>query len=223
MVEVLRRAARASAIAVLLLASAPAAPVAAGTDAFAATRAYQELVKSTAGIRTMSADIEVDTHLRSFPPISLTFHGHTYFQAPDKSAVVFDDVPNMLKKMMSDSPSIAPAPRWRAVYDVTVAGDDGTDTVFHLVPKAPGSKLDHIDAIVDDASGLVTEYDFADKDGATTTTHNSYTRVEGHEVPDAQTGSSQGHGYRADVVTRFSNYRLNAPLPPDAFSGEPSE
>jgi len=220
MVEPLRRTACAGAIAALLVAaSAPRA--AADTGDFAATRAYQELVKSTAGIRTMSADIEVDTHLRSFPPLSLTFHGHTYFQAPDKSAVVFDDVPSMLKKMMSDSPSIAPAREWGTFYDVTVTGDDGTDTVFHLVPKDPGSKLDHIDATVGDASGLVTQYDFADKDGATTTTHNSYTRVAGHEVPDAQTGSSQGHGYRADVVTRFSNYRLNGPLPPDAFSGEP--
>jgi hypothetical protein len=200
---------------VLFLGTSAGAP--AGETGFTTNPAYRHLVKNALGIRTLSSDIAVQTKLRGFPPISLTLHGHSYFEAPDKTATVFDDVPGPLKKMISDSPSIAPAMTWPEVYDVTIASQEAGKTTFHLVPKDADSKLDHIDAVVSDSTGLADEYDFASKDGATTTTYNTYVRISGHELVASQTGVSRGHGYHADVSTSFSNYQINGDLPPGAF------
>ena len=199
---------------ILLLAASPPAPGGAG---FTASAAYRQLVKNWAGIKTLSSDIQVQTKPRGFPPISLTLHGHTYFEAPDKLTTVFEDVPGVLKEMVSERPSIAPPQAWPDVYDGTILRDEGGKRTFRLVPKDTDSKLDHVDAIVNDATGFVEEYDFESKDGAATTTYNVYASVSGHDLVAFQTGVSRGHGYSADVTTRFSHYEINGQLPADAF------
>jgi hypothetical protein len=198
----------------LLLAASP--PMQGNAD-FTAAPAYRQLLKNWNGIKTLSSDIEVRTKPRGFLPISLTLHGRTYFEAPDKFTTVFDDVPGLLKKMVSERPSIAPPQAWPDVYDGTIVSDEGGKTTFRLVPKDAASNLDHIDAIVSDATGFIDEYDFASKDGAATTTYNVYASVAGHDFVAFQTGSSRGPGYSADVTTSFSHYEINGQLPANAF------
>lgn len=175
------------------------------------------MVRQSAGIRSSICDIEVQTKLKSFPPASFTFHGHSYFQAPDKQTVTFDNVPGPLRGMFRDSPHIAPAAVWPSVYEVTVAGDDGSTTTFHLVPKDSNSAIDHADVFVDDRTGLVSQFGFTNRNGSTVTTNNTYQRVGAHMVVAGQTGTADGHGYRAAVTSTFSNCQFNVPLPPGAF------
>ena len=204
-----------------LLTAALSAPLAAAPADLDRSIAYRHLLRNSAGIKTLVADIDVETHMKSFPPVSLHFHGHTYFRAPDHDAVVFDNVPGPLKRMMADSPSIAPVRIWPDVYDITVLEDDGTETTFHLVPKDPTASLDHVDVVVGDETGLVREYRFANKNGATTTTDNVYTRIGSHEFVSSQTGTAGGHGYHADIETHFSNYEINVDVPDDVFTPAP--
>jgi hypothetical protein len=208
------------AFAALALILATGATSQAAGPSFAASAAYRNLVKNSGGIKTLSSVVDVQTKLRGFPPITLRLHGHSYYEAPLKSATVFENVPGPLKKMLSDSPSIAPAAAWGDVYEVTIESDVAGKSTFHLVPKDAASNLDHIDALVNDASGLVEEYDFESKNGASTTTYNSYTVVSGYPLVTSQTGTSHGHGYNADVTTSFSNYEINGQLPAGAFDKE---
>src|SRR5579864_9406661 len=76
------------------------APAGAAPGGPFASPAYKKMVAQNAGLRAFEADIEVHTKLRSFPPVSLTFKGKTYFQAPDKSATRFENVPGPLKGMV---------------------------------------------------------------------------------------------------------------------------
>jgi hypothetical protein len=199
---------------ILLLAASPPAP---NEAPFTTNAAYRQLVKNWAGIKTLSSDIAVQTKPQGFLPISLTLRGHTYFEAPDKFTTVFEDVPGLLKKMVAERPSIAPPQAWPDVYDGTIVSDEGGKSTIRLVPKDAESKLDHIDATVNDTTGFVEKYDFEGKNGAATTTYNIYTFVLGHALVSFQSGVARGHGYAADVTTSFSNYEINGRLPADAF------
>ncbi|MFY9779087.1 MAG: hypothetical protein WAJ85_01080 [Candidatus Baltobacteraceae bacterium] len=178
---------------------------------------YLKMLRWSAGVRSSVADIEVRTSMRSFPPASFTFHGHSYFKAPDKQAVVFDDVPGLMRGLVKDSPSIEPVPLWPERYDATVVGDDGTTTTFHLVPKDSQSQLASADVEVADATGLVTRYTFNNANGSSVTTEQTYERIGSHEVVASQVGHARGHGYNAEVTTVFSNYRFNVPVSDDVF------
>jgi hypothetical protein len=180
--------------------------------------AYKNLLKLQRGIKSSIAVIEVRTKMRSFPPMSLTFRGHSYFQAPDKQTVVFDNVPGILKGMVKDSPSLAPAAAWPAEYDVTVSGDDGTATTFHCEPRDPDATLASADVVVDDRTGEMTQLSFKNKNGSETTTQQTYQRIGGHDVIVSQSGKSQGPGYKADVETTFSDYQFNVSIPADVFA-----
>ncbi|MGP6157450.1 MAG: LolA family protein [Vulcanimicrobiaceae bacterium] len=195
----------------LSLGTAPAA------NSLRSNPVYGKMLRWGAGIRTSVADIEVHTHMRSFPPASFTFHGHSYYEAPDKQAVVFDDVPSLMRGLVKDSPTIEPVPVWPEYYDGTVAGDDGTTTTFHLVPKDSQSKVASADVDVDDTTGLVARYTFTNQNGSTVDTEQTYEPLGRRQVVASQIGHARGHGYNAEVTTTFSNYRFNVPLSDDVF------
>jgi hypothetical protein len=179
--------------------------------------AYKNLVKLQHGIKSSVAVIEVHTKMRSFPPMSLTFRGHSYFQSPDKQIVIFDNVPGILKKMVADSPSIAPAAAWPAEYDVTVTGSNATTTTFHCEPRDPNGPLAFADVDIDQQTGQMATLHFKNRNGSETTTQQTYDRIAGHDVIVSQTGQSRGPGYKADVTTTFSNYQFNVAIPADVF------
>jgi len=180
--------------------------------------AYRDLIRLQRGVKSSVAVIEVRTKMRSFPPISLTFRGHSYFQWPDKQVVVFDNVPGIIKGMVKDSPSIAPAAAWPTEYTVNVLEDNGTTTTFHCEPTDPNATLASADVALDDKTGEMAELHFTNKNGSETTTQQTYQRLSGHDVIVSQTGKSQGPGYRADVETTFSDYQFNVPISPDVFT-----
>jgi hypothetical protein len=103
------------------------------------------------------------------------------------------------------------------MYAATIESDQNGKTTFRLIPKDPDSGLDHVDAVVNDATGFVEEYDFDGKNGTATTTYNTYAQVSGYALIVSQTGVSRGRGYHADVTASFTNYAINTQLPPNAF------
>ena len=180
--------------------------------------AYLQMLRGNRDVRSSVADIEVQTHLTSFPPVTLTFHGHSYFRAPDKQNVVFDDLPRMLSGMVKDSPSLLPAAAWPNRYDVAVVDSSVTHVAaFHVTPRDANDPLESADVTVDDRTGLVSRFVFNNKNGSTVTTDQTYSQVGKYEFLTAQTGSARGPGYRAEVTTTFSNYRVNVRVPDSVF------
>jgi hypothetical protein len=169
-------------------------------------------------VRSSIADIEVRTHITSFPPMRLSFHGHAYFRAPDKQSVVFDDVPGVLHGMVKDSPAIVPAPAWPKHYRVSVVdrSADGV-AIFHLMPRNEDDPLESADVTVDDSTGLVSRYEFYNKNGSTVTTDQTYVTIGKRQFVASQTGNAKGRGYRAEVITTFSNFQVNVPVPDEVF------
>src|ERR1700676_2482014 len=201
-----------------LLSGAPPHGSGAAQPSYLSHSAYMDLIRLQLACKSPLALMKVHTKRQSFPPISLTFRGHSYFQWPDKQVVVFDNVPGMIKAMVKDSPSIAPAAAWPTDYTVSVLEDNGTTTTFHCEPRDPNATLASADVALDDKTGEMAALHFTNKNGSQTTTQQTYQRLSGHDVIVSQTGTSQGPGYRADVETTLSDYQFNVPISPDVFA-----
>jgi hypothetical protein len=184
---------------------------------YASNLAYRQLLRLQRGVTSSIATIEVHTKMRSFPPVSITLKGHSYFQAPDQQAVVFDNVSGILKGMIKDSPSLAPAAMWPQDYDVTIASDDGASTTFHLISRDPNDVVQTADVTVDDRSGEIGQLNFMNRNGSESTNQQTYGRFGSRDVVVSSTGSTHGPGYKADTETTFSDYQFNVPIPPDVF------
>jgi len=185
---------------------------------YAANPAYRHLLRLQRGLRSSVATIEVHTKMRSFPPMSITLRGHSYFLAPDQQAVVFDNVSGILKGMVKDSPSIAPAAMWPTDYDVSVVSDDGASSVFHIVTRDPSDIVQSADVTADDQTGEMTQLHFVNRNGSESTNQQTYARFGSYDVVVSSTGSTHGPGYKADTETTFSDYQFNVPIPPEVFA-----
>ncbi len=189
-------------------------------DAFTRDPAYKKMVAMNRDVRSSIADIEVHTKVKSFPPMSLTFRGHSYFKAPDRQRVVFDNVPGMIEGMVKDSPSIAPAALWPQHYHVTVEKLGGGLRTFHLTALSAADPISAANVTADAKSGLMSRVSFVGRNGSTVSNDLTYMPLGKHMVVATQSGSAAGKGYKADVTTTFSNYRLNAAVDDAVFTKE---
>ena len=180
---------------------------------------YARMQHVNDGLRSYAAVLHVDVTTHGFPYISPSLDGTAYFQAPDRSAVVFDTVPLLANQFKKVYPTLEPPSEWPKIYDVTPLADDGTTTQFRLVRKKNG-RIDHVDVSVDDATATVTSMAYFYKDGGSIAFQQTYQQIDGNYVIKTQTGKVDIPHYSADVASTFSNYRLNVKIDPQVFATE---
>ena len=105
----------------------------------------------------------------------------------------------------------------RAEAYVTPVSDDGTTAQFRLVRKKNG-RIDHVDVTVDDRTATVTAMTYIYKDGGSISFQQTYAVVDGNYVIKAQSGKVDLPSYHADVVSSFSNYKLNVQIDQQVFA-----
>ena len=200
--------------AVLTMSSLAAAPSGGSGDASAV---YERMQKVNAGLKSYQADLHVDVTTHGFPFISPSLDGKAYFEQPDKNAVIFETVPALANQFKKVYPQLEPPSEWAQTYDVTPVSDDGTTAQFRLVRKKNG-RIDHVDVAVDDRTATVSSMSYIYKDGGTISFQQTYTVVDGNYVIKAQSGKVDLPAYHADVVSSFSNYKLNVPIDQQVFA-----
>jgi len=123
-----------------------------------------------------------------------------------------------LRGMVKDSPRILPASAWPKHYVVSVVDRsvEGVAT-FELKPRDETDPLETAVVTVDHKTGLVSRYEFFNKNGSTIVTDQTYQQIGKHQFVVATTGNVRGSGYRAEVATTFSNYHINVPVPDEVF------
>jgi len=199
----------------LIVASLGVASADPGSDS--AVAVYARMQKINAGLESYQADLHVDVTTHGFPFISPSLDGKAYFERPDKNAVIFDTVPALASQFKKVYPQLEPPSEWPTVYDVTPVSDDGTSAQFRLVRKKNG-RIDHVDVTVDDATATVTSMTYIYKDGGSISFQQTYAVVDGNYVIKAQSGKVDLPAYHADVVSSFSNYKLNVPIDQQVFA-----
>jgi len=177
---------------------------------------YKRMTQLNAGLRTYKADVHLDVALKSFPYISPSLDGNVFYKQPDKQAVVFDTVPALASQFKKVYPKVDPPSAWLKLYDVTVMSDDGSTTIFRLIPKKNG-RVEHLDVRADDATATVKGYTWTYKDGGFVTFDQTFKTVSGNYLIDKQTGHVELPSYKADVNSSFSNYQLNVSIADTVF------
>ena len=180
---------------------------------------YKRMLALNGDLRSYKAAVHVDVALKSFPFLSPSLDGVSYYKQPDRQAVVFDTVPTLASQFKKVYPNVDPPSRWPELYDVSVAGDTGGATTFRLVPKKSG-RVAHLDVKVDDATATISAYTWTYTDGGSVAFEQTFKNVGRDYLIDKQSGHVDLPSYKADVVSNFSHYELNVALPNDVFDGK---
>jgi hypothetical protein len=167
-------------------------------------------------VRTYKASVHVDVVLKSFPFLSPSLDGTSYYRQPDRQAVIFDTMPSLASQFKKVYPNVDPPSRWPALYDVTLTSDAGGATTFRLVPKKNG-RVAHLDVVVDDATATIRAYTWSYTDGGSVAFEQTFKSVGNDYLIDKQSGHVDLPSYQADVTSKFSHYELNVALPSDVF------
>jgi outer membrane lipoprotein-sorting protein len=201
------------AVVLVCVAGAPA-PVYAQTTFDPRTDAvFQKMLGVNKGLQSYEAHVDVQTRL---PLGSFTLHG-TLYDLGDRSKVVFDHVPAIARSSVENQPSIGAASNWPKLYAISLISRTPGLTTYRLVPvSAEGVRS--IDAVVDNASGLVQEYVWSNTNGLTITSDQTYELVGGYQLVGSVTSKTRGAGVRADSTTTFTNYQLNVTVPESVFT-----
>ena len=200
----------------LTLALALRLPANAATPDVTTNDLYKRMLALNGDLRSYKANVHVDVALKSFPFLSPSLDGVSYYKQPDRQAVVFDTVPALASQFKKVYPNVDPPSRWPELYDVSVASDAGGSTTFRLVPKKSG-RVAHLDVKVDDATATISAYAWSYTDGGSVAFEQTFKSVGRDYLIDKQTGHVDLPSYKADVASNFSHYELNVALPSDVF------
>jgi len=204
-----------------VLAFLAAAAVVAASGPLRATAAaddlYGRMQHVNSGLNSYQADVTVAVKMNSFPFLSPTLEGKSYFKKPDKAAVQFQTVPALAGQLKKVVGQAEPPSSWPKLYDVTQTGDDGTTASFRLVRKKNG-RIDHVDVKADDKTATVTEMVYYYKDnGGSIRSDYSYEQIGGNWLIKSQSGKIDIPHYNADMASTFTNYKLNVAIDDNIF------
>jgi MFS family permease len=136
-----------------------------------------------------------------------------------RSRASFDNVPAIAKSTVENQPSIGAASGWSKQYAISVVSRTADATTYRLLPLAH-ERVRSIDAVVQNASGLVQRYVWSNSNGLTITSDQTYESVGGYQLVGSTSTKTRG-GVRADSQTTFTNYQLNVALPDSVFTASP--
>jgi hypothetical protein len=189
------------------------------TSAASAAAVYGRMQKVNAGLTSYTASLKLDIASHSFPYLSPKLTGTAYYKKPDKNAIHFDQVPALADKFQSVYPQLEPPAEWNAIYVVTPLSDDGTNSTFKLVRRKNG-RIDHIDVKVDDKTATIatmTWFYKEDAGGGSISLNVEYMPVGGNYVVKSATGHVDIPTFNADIVTAFSDYKINVAVADRVF------
>lgn len=167
-------------------------------------------------LHAYQANIHVDIALHTFPYISPSLDGTYYHKEPSKDKIAFNTVPAIAAQFNKIYPHVESPSRWKRVFVITNQGDDGTRTTFKLVPRIRG-RIDHITVKVDDKTATIGQMTWNYNDGGFATLTQTFTQIKGNYIASSQTGHVEVPNYNADVVSSFSNFKLNPSIPDSVF------
>lgn len=169
-------------------------------------------------LKSYTAAIHADVTLHAVLPLSPSLDGTYYHKEPNKDKIVFTSgLPVIAEQFSKVYPHVESPARWNDVYYVSVESNNGRDTVFKLVPRKHG-RIDHIDATVDDRLATVVQLRWNYVDGGYAVLDQTYTKIDGNYLVAAQKGHIEVPHYSADMSSRFSDFRLNVPIPDSVFA-----
>jgi hypothetical protein len=168
-------------------------------------------------LNSYTASAHLSAILHVVIPVQKSFDGTVYYLRP-KRKIAFQNVPSELsqfKDLVSSTPTYDEAAEQ---YTITPLTDDGTVSMYSLVPKKTGGRVKNVTVTVDDSSALVKRAVWSYANGGSLTFNQTYMTLGAYRLPSKATISARFPGYSVDGTLTFSGYQPNATVSPSVFS-----
>jgi hypothetical protein len=126
-------------------------------------------------------------------------------------------LPFIAKQFSKVYPEVPSPSQWQSLYIISTESDDGTATTFKLVPRKH-SRIEHIDAKIDDKSAEVLSMRWNYNDGGYALLNQAYGDADGHRLVVSQNGKFDTPHYNADMKSTFSGFKVNVAIPDSVFA-----
>lgn len=178
----------------------------------------QRMIAASGSVKSYTADVHADVAMHTFPYLSPTLDGTYYHKEPSKNKIIFTSgLPFIAKQFSKVYPEVPSPSEWDRIYVVTTESDDGGATTLKLVPRKH-SRIDHIDAKIDDKTAEVISMRWNYNDGGYATLEQTYGQVSGHLLVTQQSGHFEVPHWNADLKSTFSNFKIDAQIPDSVFT-----
>ena len=172
------------------------------------------------GLHSFESSISMDIHERSFPFMRVHLNGSTYFQAPDRYAVVFNNLPHYMKGLPKAYASMLNVAHWPSEFAIKRNGtrhcSDHDEIALELTPRSRESDLEHARAYVDPNAWTVNEVDWTFQKMEFDIVQSF--QMEGpFRVLSGNQANIRVPYARATATTTFANYRTNVAIDENIF------
>ncbi len=202
----------------LLALSAPTQPLRPMT----AAAIVDKMLDRNPGLTSYRARVHVTTHMLSFPFLSPTLDGTTYYKRPSKFVVVFDRVPAYAAGFSKIFNNVGDPGAWSKDNIVSYAGTrvwSGRPVyILTVAPRQYSDILAYAHAIVDPATWELVEMTWHYRDGGTISMRQWYRRENGYDVL-AEQSAEINFRVRASSHATYGKYQMNVPIADSVFTG----
>lgn len=179
------------------------------------------MARVNAGLASYKVPMSLDVDLHRPLPLSLPMRATYYYKQPDRTEVVFENVPDAAQAFKHVYASLGAPSTWEKKFDVTLAGTTVVSgrqrATLRLVPKDPGALKDELIG-VDVADAVIVHAEWRYNDGGTILMDQQNERVREYVLPRHQTATVNLSAYDANVKSTFGDYELNVDFPDSVFT-----
>ncbi len=174
------------------------------------------------GLRSYRVRVHVTTRMFSFPFLSPTLDGTSYYKRPSKFVVVFDRVPAYAAGFSKIFNNVGDPGAWSKDNVVSYAGTrewSGRPVyVLKIAPRQYSDILAYARAIVDPDSWELVEMTWHYRNGGTISMRQWYRREHGYDVL-AEQSAEINFRVRATSHATYGTYQMNVPISNSVFTG----
>jgi hypothetical protein len=167
-------------------------PIAAepASDVTAAHEIIAKMIDREPALQSYRSRVHVDVHMLSFPFLSPTLDGTSYYRHPGSYEVVFDRVPFYAKAFSRLFDDVGDAAAWEKDHDVSLDGTQVVDgrslVVLRLTKKIHSTILDHALAFIDPATYQLEQMEWDYTSGGKIVMIQTYRSENGYSVLASQ-------------------------------------
>ncbi len=187
-----------------------------------ATAIVDKMLDRNPGLTSYRARVHVTTRMLSFPFLSPTLDGTSYYKRPSKFVVIFDRVPVYATGFSKIFNNVGDPGSWSKENTVSYAGTrtwSGRQVyLLTIAPRKYSDILAYAHAIVDPATWELVKMTWHYRDGGTISMRQWYRRENGYDVLSEQSAEINFR-VRASSRATYGSYQMNVPISNSVFVG----
>lgn len=186
-------------------------------DAFSEQTASLDLLRRAVNpnptLNSYIASAQLSATLHVVIPVHKSYNGTAYYLRP-KRKIEFQNVSGALSKFKDVATTTPTYEEAAAKYEITPLADDGTTSMYNLVPKKQDSRVKSLTVSVSDASALISRAEWSYTNGGRLVFDEAYTNVGTFRLPSKVNVSARFPDYSVDGTLTFTNYQPNVNVSP---------